>query len=623
MKNHNIIHSLILACILSCAASAVIAQEPAGSLKDSLFPIPDSQITDTQPAIVMNFNNAGVEVRADTAVITIDGIDVSTDSDITGNYILYRPDGPLSAGKHTVSISAIRTDGSPFGLVKWSFMITGGEVADGPRPDNTAGRLKLTTDYVAADYTPLSGFELSRFLPQREGTKSGVDFSVTNVSEGRVIKAAYKRRTQPYTDVSIDTVSMTYHDEKFNAALGDFRLELSDFTVPGTNMKGVEIDRDYGPWSLKAFGGRTQDPGVDGDFRQMTYGLRGGYSWNNKHDSSLTMLRARENYDAYFRTLSEPAEDDILSFSHLFRYNDDFYAEGEAAINNRKEDGGAAAYHDSAYSFTIHGRIDDLRGSFRAYDAGEFFMPVSNGTSGSLNSNREGFRLDGAYEPLDWASAGGLYEEYYSYNTFPLYIAETKTKRGNAYVTFSIRDYLPALTYRKTKLVNTAGLVSESDNIHATLLIPPIATNFSRTRVSASWSDIRYSSRAADLGADVLMFSVYMSFRDSLSISLSYNLNENDDILRRYSTDYKRYGADIRWRMLPGRLAFTGSYSDSDTSGDSSDINEKQYGIGLEYIIDRTYSCSLGWERVLYSDAVNTYYDYDLDIIRTEMEMRF
>ncbi len=614
---------MIFISFMLCSAASAVGENASGTFADSLYPFPNMTVKESRPVIALDLENIGVSVIPDTVFIKIDGADVTTESDVTKNYIIYRPDGTLSTGKHVISVAADRTDGRRFGPVTWSFTIIGAEPAWKPRRDSTTGSLSVATDYVSADYVPQAGFDVARFFSEREGTKSNTDFSFTNVSEGRVIGASYRRYTQPYTDVSIDRAALTYRDDNFDAKLGSFRIDLSDFTIAGADIEGIKINRNYRSWSLEAFSGRTQDPGIDGDFRQMTYGVRGGYSWNSKNHSSLTLLKAREYDDAHYSTISAPSEDAILSFVHRYDYNEDFSAEVETAMNNRRVDGETDAHHDTAYSLTLNGRVNKVRGSLKAYDVGEFFLPVSDGTSKYLNSNREGIRGEGVYEPVNWARVGGLYEEYYSDTTTAAYIAEDKTKRGNAFVTFSVKDYLPALTYRKTKLVRTSGIVSESDNIHATILLPPIATYFSKTRVTAGWSDIEYTAPGTLLETDVLMFSVYMSFRDSVGVSFSYSKNRNDDTIRLTSTEYKRIGGELRWSLRPGRFTVSGSYYDSDASGQSLDTQKMEYGLGMEYIFDSVYSCSLGWDRIKFSDAISQYYNYKLDILRTGMKMRF
>ncbi len=123
---------------------------------------PTGNISNNRPDISVDFYTP-FGVNASSITFKLDGIDLSGVATRTANYVGYRPDQPLTAGNHTVSVSAADSRG----IVKnysWSFSVAANSTTPHdyywPWYDNVNGR-----DWVMlanpASATSTAGFDLS------------------------------------------------------------------------------------------------------------------------------------------------------------------------------------------------------------------------------------------------------------------------------------------------------------------------------------------------------------------------------------------------------------------------------------------------------------------------------
>jgi hypothetical protein len=85
------------------------------------FPLPDAQIPDAYPAIsALIAPQGGPTVNPSAIRLHVDDSDVTTNSTVIGDQIVYTPRTPLANGVHTVHVDGVDRDGVPF-TGDWSF----------------------------------------------------------------------------------------------------------------------------------------------------------------------------------------------------------------------------------------------------------------------------------------------------------------------------------------------------------------------------------------------------------------------------------------------------------------------------------------------------------------------
>ncbi len=89
----------------------------------SVTPEPNSRAGRNRPAISAVFDDAsGSGVDPNTVEVRMDGRNVTADAQVTSTFVSYRPDAPLAAGTHEVTITARDRAGNPV-TKSWTFRI--------------------------------------------------------------------------------------------------------------------------------------------------------------------------------------------------------------------------------------------------------------------------------------------------------------------------------------------------------------------------------------------------------------------------------------------------------------------------------------------------------------------
>ncbi|HOO56938.1 MAG TPA: hypothetical protein PLN69_08950 [bacterium] len=622
MAAKRITAGIILTVILLCISTATYSTTDE-LLKDEMgltrlqviYPENGAAIEETRPMIGADASMLEIPIDTQTVVITLNGIDVTDNSEITPGYIIYKPLEPLASRKYEVRITAKNINKENIEPLSWSFNIKGElpeEIIEREK-DNTTGRFVVSTDYVGAEYAPREQIDVSQIFREKEGMKLNTDLFFTNVSSGRTIIGSYHRETQSYTDMELDKARLDYYDSNFSASLGNFWLSLSDFSLLGAELAGAKIEKEIGPWGITLFSGRTQDPGTSGRFKQLASGARGDYEWDKHHTSSITAIAANEKDAGASSIAPLPARDEIMSFEHQYQYDERTSASLEIARNNRSERGDIAS-HDSAARISVAMTRDAFSGEIYAYDIGEDFYPVSEGSAKYLKNDRRGAMGKGAWQVTDNLKVGGEYEQYDTNST------DTRTKRGNAFVTVSY-GMLQSVQYRKAKLVSS-GTVSKTDSLNAVLLIPS-TSNFTETRLTAGAHKIDYSGAGILVETDVILFALNTSYRDRLGLSASYSNSDTDNITSISNTENKNFSLGLNWNIIPFKLMWSGRYENIRNSGSSVDNEEERVKTAVKYILNNTYAFNLGWDTITYSDTISNGYNYDQSIFRSGVEWEF
>ena len=604
----------------------------AGAARMSVvYPGAGAEIDNAAPMITADFT--GLRAPADPAAVKmlVDGADVTDSADVTVNYILYKPPEDMEAGRHEVRVTARDVNGKEIEPLDWSFNIKAPEPLvkiKKKEPDLTTGKLVVVSDYSRADYESDPVYRVVEILEEKEGMKLNVDFDFSNVSEGRTLVGAYHRETQFVTDKEIDKFRLNYFDDRFEASLGHFWVNLSRFTIAGAEMGGVKLDRNAGPWSFSFFSGRTQDPSTSGSFKQVTTGVAGSFRWDRRNTTSLTHLFAQERNDDFHGRFADPSDDRITSLRHEYRLNKDITAGIEAASNVRRE-GNAAAEHDSAFAAGIEGSYKRVYGEAEVYSIGGYFVPVAGGNAKFQNNNKDGFRGKGRARIAKWLSAGGEYEQY-DRDTFGVAgaVTEDTTKRGNAFVAVSAGSAAD-LRYNYAKMTVTTGVVSESDLVSAMLRVRK-AGGLKNTVFGANWQDVDYRNGLMVVNTRSLGLSFKTWFGRRLGFSAGYSDTDTDSIFQNVLTENEKYYFGVEWRLRPERLTLTGRYETSDVEGRNylnggvtADQREWRLKTMLRVAGRLNYSYLLGYDMISRDDEINRSFSYDQGIFRSGVEKTF
>ncbi len=620
--------AVMLFFIAACAGAAeqtsrIIKNESGLKKMQIVFPESGSRIFDTQPMITASAELLEAPLDPETVTITLNGADVTDAAELAPSYVTYQPDAPLLPGKYDVRITAGDINKGVIEPLVWSFTIekivagaesfAAAQVPEQKVKDNTSGKLSVSSDYVSADFIPMAAVDISQLFREKEGMKQNADFTFTNISEGRTLLGSYHRETQNYTDVEIDKLRLDYFDSNFSATLGAHWFTLSDLTVFGTELNGMSIDRKDGPWGIKLFSGRTQDPSTSGTFKQVASGFRGSYEWNEKSKTYVTALTAAESHDAAHELTASPAKDRITGVLHEQKFGKNMKAVAEASQNRRKVWLGDSV-SDSAARLLVSGTLKDFTAEAEAYRIGEDYFPIADGSSKYLKNDRAGARAKGSYQLSSMIVAGAEYEQYDTEST------DIRTKRGNAFITIK-KGMIQALTYRKGKLVS-GGTISETDSV-TTLLVLPAVGNFTETRLSAGAQQISYESAGILTETKVRMFSVNTSFRDKLGISANFSTSDTDDEVNLTNSKNKSMLLGLNWNIIPFKLIWMGRYETTDVSGSTSDTNQKTMKSNFKYFFNKVYAVNLAYDHITYADAVSPIYNYEQDIVRSGFEWSF
>lgn len=584
-----------------------------------MYPLPGSEITDTRPMITIDLSGLETPVSPSTVIMLVNGSDVTQKADINPSYILFQPITDLPPGSYEVRVTAQNVNGQAVEPLGWKFVIKGAapsrQAEDG---DRTTGNLNISNDFVFADYSPQNAFDITSIFEEKEGSKLNVDFNFTNISEGRTVIGSYNRKTRSYTGQSQDKWRYYYLNTHFDAVAGNYWLDLSDLTVAGTEMLGVKIDKRDGPWKFQFFSGRSQDPSTSGGFKQVTSGMRGDYEWSQRSRTLVTLLSAYELDRGETTATNVPARDDIISVRHEVDASNNVSATLEVAHNIRKPQTGGASRND-AYKFLITGVANAVSGEIEVYNIPRDFVPVAEGSSRTLNSNREGFRAQADYSVTEWLDTGVEYEEYDA--DASLSTAAESVRYGNGYVTIST-DVMPALTFRRSKLTSSQGTTSESDSVSMFLLAPATFV-FPAARLNVSWQDVDFTAPALSTNSRVWLFSVNTPLTSTLDLSAYYSTSDLTTSLTATATNQKNMSLGLNWRIIPDRLVWSGKYELLKNTGASSDNRKKQVLSSFNYQTTQDYALTLSTDFVSYSDAVNPAFTYDQNIWRTGVEWDF
>lgn len=623
--------AIIAAAPAVCAGAgkpADIAKYEIGVTRMSAdYPTPGTEIANRRPVITVSFARLLTPADPNTVVFMVNGVDVTGVADITPSYAIFTPAKDLKPGAYEVRVTASDVNRNAIEPLAWTFRIKGerpalrrsgpGEVLEGI--DATTGSLQISADNVSADYTRGPFFDPSALFREQEGTRANVDLSFNNVSEGRSITASYRHDTLPYFNGAEDKFRMFYYDDNFSSALGNFRFRLSDLTVAGAELEGARVDLPREDWTFTLFGGRSQDPGVSGSFRQLAGGVSAAYKWGDNNTTAVTALSASEDNDPGIAALTgmSPSRDDIISVRHVYS-GGPFSADIEGAENTRKARGGAGKARDSAAKLKLRASGGKASGGAEIYSIGKNFYPVSDSNEKYILNDRRGFKVDAEASPLRLLRTGGEYER------FEEGAGGLLTNRGSAFVAVGAKAG-PALTFRADKLASERGVVSESSGVTFSAAAAGKKGSFNASRVSASWQNVDYSADKVSSDMDVAILSLAGKYGNDFGYAFGYSSGDGQSAnaaMAGIPAKSSNISASVDWAVL-SRLTWSCGFESLSNSGLNASNRERRYKTVFKFQVDDVYDLSLGYDGVRYSDNVTPGNGYRQNIIRTGMGMKF
>ncbi len=597
----------------------------------AVYPEPFSVIQDVTPMITLDASQLEVPLDPQSVTITLNGVNVTENSEITSAYIIYQPSEPLPDGKYEVRATSSDIDKKTVEPISWVFSISRtAEMAAGAHPesdDNTTGRFSITTHSVSASFDKQDAVDVTQLFREKEGTRTDADLSFTNVTDKRTISASYHRETQDYTGVSIDRARIGYSTDGLTATLGDSWFSISDLTILGTQMNGLSIEKDTGKWILVPFAGRTQDTS-SGYLKQMSAGLKSTYKWNSGQLTTFTYVKADEKSAFPSET---PRHDRIASLRHTLSISPKIKTSLETAVNEYRYSGTPGTANDSASRITLETTSRRFNTTSEYYNYGKEFMPVSDSSARLQRKNREGYKVRASIQPLKPITIGGEYEDY---DTAPNSenIHPAGSLRTNIYANISA-GILQSANIRQTTLnTGSATTTTDSDTLGVTNVISiPSFGPFAESRLVVGWQKIDYSLfnklklEQTDTSTTVQLLNINTAWRDMFTISAAYT-DADTDITLPTALSHNRStttSGAVTWSIIPFKLLLTGRYEHVKNTGSTIDNLEDNFKTVLKYIVNDTYSLNLGYDTIHHSDAVNSVYNYTERIVRIGEEMTF
>ncbi len=607
-----------MAVVYAVQASPVNAAQTVGIQKDELgirrmavvYPMPGSTISDMQPMITIDFSALETQVDIASVIITFDGFGVSEESEINPVYAVYKPEGKLVPGKHEVRVTAKNVNHEDIEPLAWLFTVvdTTGKADAGA--DRTTGRLLVSTDYISADYAKMQNYDIAERFREKEGMKTNADLSFTNSSDGRTLSGTYHRETQTYSDMEIDKFRIQYIDTKFRADAGHFWAQWTDLSLLGGEIEGVQVSKNIGSNRFQIISGRTQDPSTSNGDRQFTSGIR-SESTIGKHTLGLIGLVSSNNPGASSADASTRQK--LLSVQDEYAITDFMIARVELAKSIDGQIGANTTRNDAMrMQFVTLTEIYSAEAEYYRMDTG--FLPISEGSSKFLKSNRKGYRVKGDWRALAWINAGAEYEDYDTLSN------DQRSKRSQYYMT--LKKNGKSLTARNSRLEVSSGTTSKTTGITADYVIKPVGP-FGASRLSAGWMNIDFSSLNINSKTDNFQFALRGTYGRRLLFSLSSSHGDSEESMTAAVTESASKNGSLTWHAIPGKLSLSVKYDAVTSESTGVDRKETTGKAGMKYTIDDTTSVTLDCERISSRDEVTPVYNYTQKIIRSGMERSF
>lgn len=529
-----------------------------------LNPYPGEEIIDRQPMIGVKLPESLANLNTATASVKIlfyfDGNEVSSEAQISVDYIFYVPPIPLKLGTHNILIkyklrditNGTESDITGMQELNWAFSVVG-KARIAPMPGlstekaSTTGRLYINIANINLDAgarAPSGGNYPDTDIKYREAKAATTGaFDFTNRFYGKTLTGHYDRNIEEITGRANDSFLFHYFANNGDVSLGDFSAtsgEFSDFTISGVRMRGLKtINALNEKFRLTTFLGRSQEA-QNGRYYRKTMGakMESTVSKNDRLTTILLNSKERGPVTAFV----VPKLDTLFSIQNAFRYNGKLMLNSEFAFDKHAERGivnPAILSKDFAYKNYITYRTKRIETQAGRRTIGPTYNPTTLGSF--TEADHEGSYGSFQYSPSDKFVAKTFFDEYHN-NVRHTTLFDYTDKNTNSISSLMLKyPHLPIASGRYSKLYTQTDFPlgnpntsrSESTTANAVLIkqfndfytINGIYANavFSRYDIDRK----SYTTTASDFGLRSDTQSYTMSARYKAFALMTYNTSIN------------------------------------------------------------------------------------------------
>ncbi len=330
-----------------------------------IFPLPGEAITDRQPYISIKLPKPDPPLDMSTIKLFLDGDEVTTETQVSLEYIFYMPQNPLSFGTHNVLATYQDTNGKTVVPLAWSFRLvkkiapTVRKRAPVVRSNEVVTTGKYTANVKLIELNGAERYKANRSeneIKYQEGLDKTGSFDFTHRFYGKTLLGHYDRSVEQLTGRANDRFKFRYIDPyiargNYDITFGDFQMSKRDFsesTIFGVQMRGLYLLRKYdrrGYNRFTFFTGRSQEP-HDGRHKRYTTGFKLDRRFTPKLSAKLTALRSTER--SLSSSTDNPIQDSLVSLSTVYILDKNLTWDSEIAVDNHREDAPSSQYDNGA-----------------------------------------------------------------------------------------------------------------------------------------------------------------------------------------------------------------------------------------------------------------------------------
>lgn len=466
---------------------AQLVQDAEESVRggDILNPMPGEQITDPQPMIGVKIPQLDPPIKPDTIVISIDGDDVTSETQVTIEYIFYTPAMALKPGIHNVKVTYSYLDDSvappverPYPSISWDFEVVTSlaairkPVAGQEKRVSTSGKLSLTAGNVFLNEGTriYNANSAPSDLKYKESGILTPIIDVTHEHHGETIVAHYDRSIEEITGRPNDRGYAKFTDLSKEIILGDYPTtskEFSEYTISGVRIRGMKNTQMTPHGKLTFFSGRSQEP-QDGLMLRYTIGSMFEFPSTPSYTGKVIALRTREKGLA--TAAASPKRDLLISIVNKYKYSPSFAVYSEMATDYHSETGVAGvARRDSATKFEAAYVPKPFSLVVGRRTVGPSFTPTTLGTF--TERDREGTYGTLKYTPSKRWALSSFFDDYHNnlHHNANINDFTDKTTNSISSITYST-NMISMLNYRYNKLYAKTDIGSRAPGIQNTLM---------------------------------------------------------------------------------------------------------------------------------------------------------
>lgn len=418
-----------------------------------LSPAPDEVIASAEEALVSALFDPPL-LPGDSAVLYLDGRDVTAASEITPDYLLFRPAASLTPGAHEASVVLLEATGGASER-RWSFFLAGGR--EHGLPIDMSGKIEAGWALVSN-----AGIQGEPFLPYETTSSALFDLYAYGDWSGRSIYLSASR--DPIYDSEIRAAARL-SGEHLTLEAGDIYPSFSELAVSWLSGEGGLVSAHAAGFENTAFLVRTlpsDTTGGFGTYSQFAAGERLAYArdrWSAAVNASYGWERESSIPDSLRFLL--PVSNLVITSGGSARVAGDVRLHVEAGWSDTKGDDSTSAAAWRALLTLLDGPKRRLSVEFHDYRPGYYAASsptVDGGERGALVDGtvriasrlrqtikvevyedressqeiEEGGKIVQVYgrTDVDWSSLGADWNAYLLFRTYRIpYVADAYRSR--------------------------------------------------------------------------------------------------------------------------------------------------------------------------------------------------